>query len=74
MCIIDDCHYQNVPVVKFALTKVQTESYLRVEPEGAAVAVLSGEYFNRTISQWEPLIEDWGLVSVWRRGCGIVVS
>ena len=60
VCIIDDCHYQNVPVVKFNVIKVQAQNYLHEEPRGELVAVLSGEYFNRTISQWEPLVEDWG--------------
>ena len=60
VCVIDDCHFQNVPLARMTAKKLQLEQYLRVDPEGAAVAVLAAEYFNRTISQWEPLLEEWG--------------
>ena len=64
VCVIDDCHFQNVPFVRVTAKKLQLEHYLRSDPDGAAVVVLAAEYFNRTILHWEPLLEEWGWVGL----------
>ena len=74
VCVIDDCHFQNVPLARVTAKKLQLEHYLRADPEGAAVAVLTTEYFNRTISHWEPLLEEWGWVGLSGEGWGFVGS
>ena len=58
MCLIDDCVNHDVPLLDLTLTAVQAQHDL-LERKGKATTVLSGDYYNRNISAWEPVLEPW---------------
>ena len=62
VCLIDDCVSRDVPLFDFTLAELRAEHDLLVEKKGRAQAVFSGEYYNRNISAWEPVIEPWRCV------------
>ena len=64
VCLIDDCVSRDVPLFDFTLAQLQAEHDLLVEKKGRAAAIFSGEYYNRNISAWEPVIEPWRCVCV----------
>jgi len=49
----------DVPLLDLTLSALQAQHDLLVEKKGRAVATLSGEYYNRNISAWEPVLEPW---------------
>lgn len=59
VCLIDDCVNHDVPLLDLTLSALQAQHDLLVEKKGRAVATLSGEYYNRNISAWEPVLEPW---------------
>ncbi len=59
MCLIDDCVNRDVPLLDFSLSQLQAEHDLLVQRKGSATAIFSGEYYNRNISAWEPVVEPW---------------
>lgn len=62
MCLIDDCVNRDVPLLDFTLTELHAEHDLLLEKKGKATSVFSGEYYNRNISSWEPMVEPWRYV------------
>lgn len=59
VCLIDDSVNRDVPLFDVSLTSVQVEHDLLTANEGKAMATLAGDYYNRNISAWEPVVEPW---------------
>ncbi len=60
MCLIDDCVDNDVPLLDFSLVDLQAEHDLAEEGKrGRARALFAGDYYNRHISAWEPVLESW---------------
>lgn len=58
-CLIDDSLDHDVPLVELTLTGVQAEHPLAGGGVGSAIATLSFDSYNRSISAWEPIVEPW---------------
>ena len=59
VCLIDDCINRDVPLLDFSLSNFLAEHMLREEKRGRAKGNFAGDYYNRNISAWEPIIEPW---------------
>ncbi|PIK58868.1 putative vacuolar protein sorting-associated protein 13D-like [Apostichopus japonicus] len=59
ICLIDDCGDSDVPLLELSLQNLDIFQKLLQNLEGRAYGVLSGDYYNRAISGWEPFIEPW---------------
>lgn len=59
VCVIDDCVDHDVPLLEFSLVDIQAEHDFLPARKGRARAVFSGDYYNRHISAWEPVVESW---------------
>ena len=60
MCLIDDCVDHDIPLLEFSLASLQVEHHLAEDVrQGKARALFAGEYYNRHISAWEPVLEAW---------------
>ena len=59
VCLIDDCVNHDMPLLDFSLSHLRAEHDLLIEKKGRATADFSGEYYNRNISAWEPVVEPW---------------
>ncbi len=59
VCLIDDCVDHDVPLLDFSLADIQAEHNFLGMRKGRARAVFAGDYYNRLISAWEPVLEPW---------------
>ena len=59
VCLIDDCINRDVPLLDFSLSDLQAEHVLKDKSRGKAQANFAGDYYNRNITAWEPVIEPW---------------
>ena len=59
VCLIDDCVNRDVPLLDFSLVDFQAEHHLMTAKQGRARGVFAGDYYNRNISAWEPVVEQW---------------
>jgi len=60
VCLIDDCVDNDVPLLDFSLADLQLDHALSDETKhGKARAIFAGDYYNRHISAWEPVLESW---------------
>ena len=59
LCLIDDCFNRDVPLLDFTLSDAQVHHYMQEPFNGQLHAKLMGEYYNRNISAWEPMVEPW---------------
>ena len=59
VCLIDDCQDADVPLVELGFSGVNFN--LRLDPsiEGKATFQIAADYYNRALSGWETLIEQW---------------
>ncbi|CAH1798376.1 unnamed protein product [Owenia fusiformis] len=64
-CVIDDCKDADVPLLELAFTNIYILQKLHGLWEGKANIKLSGDYYNRSLSGWEPFIETWGCQFDW---------
>ncbi|XP_053397933.1 intermembrane lipid transfer protein VPS13D-like isoform X2 [Mercenaria mercenaria] len=64
LCLIDDCQDADVPLIQLNFFGID----LKYEPgrEGKAGFKIAGDYYNRTLSGWEPLIEQWRCHAQWK--------
>ena len=62
MCLIDDCSNNDIPLLNFTVNELRAVHSLISKHKGKATAVLCGDYYNRSISAWEPVIEPWRYV------------
>ncbi|KAL4233287.1 Vacuolar protein sorting-associated protein 13D [Mactra antiquata] len=64
LCLIDDCQDADIPLVELNFYGMN----LKYEPgkEGKAGFQITGDYYNRTLAGWEPLIEQWRCHAQWK--------
>lgn len=74
ICVIDDCKDADVPLLELSLTHlelVQDINFKEASPlsrnirEGHLKTVLGSDYYNRGLSGWEPIIEQWKCEANW---------
>lgn len=66
VCIIDDCGDSDVPLLEISLAELNLHQIVPgmhagvdVHSQGYLQCVLAGDYYNRELSGWEPVIEPW---------------
>ncbi|KAM6240877.1 intermembrane lipid transfer protein VPS13D isoform 4-T4 [Porphyrio hochstetteri] len=67
ICFIDDCMDCDVPLAELTFSRLNFLQHLRANPEGYAYFTLSGDYYNRELSGWEPFIEPWPCSVSWQQ-------
>uniref|UniRef100_A0A670ZLE6 Vacuolar protein sorting 13 homolog D n=1 Tax=Pseudonaja textilis TaxID=8673 RepID=A0A670ZLE6_PSETE len=67
ICFIDDCMDCDVPLAELTFSRLNFLQHLRASPEGYAHFTLSGDYYNRELSGWEPFVEPWPCSVFWQR-------
>ncbi|XP_053136918.1 intermembrane lipid transfer protein VPS13D isoform X2 [Hemicordylus capensis] len=67
ICFIDDCMDCDVPLAELTFSSLNFLKHLRATPEGYAHFTLSGDYYNRELSGWEPFIEPWPCCVSWQQ-------
>ncbi|XP_033375195.1 vacuolar protein sorting-associated protein 13D isoform X3 [Parus major] len=67
ICFIDDCMDCDVPLAELTFSRLNFLQHLRTSPEGYAHFTLSGDYYNRELSGWEPFIEPWPCSVSWQQ-------
>ncbi|XP_059722821.1 intermembrane lipid transfer protein VPS13D isoform X2 [Haemorhous mexicanus] len=67
ICFIDDCMDCDVPLAELTFSCLNFLQHLRTSPEGYARFTLSGDYYNRELSGWEPFIEPWPCSVSWQQ-------
>ncbi|XP_042687544.1 vacuolar protein sorting-associated protein 13D isoform X3 [Centrocercus urophasianus] len=67
ICFIDDCMDCDVPLAELTFSRLNFLQHLRANPEGSAHFTLSGDYYNRELSGWEPFIEPWPCSVSWQQ-------
>lgn len=67
ICFIDDCMDCDVPLAELTFSRLNFLQHLRANPEGCARFTLSGDYYNRELSGWEPFIEPWPCSVSWQQ-------
>ncbi|XP_077970761.1 intermembrane lipid transfer protein VPS13D-like isoform X2 [Styela clava] len=85
ICLIDDCADCDVPLAELAVRSLSAEQNLSFpDPEqigpvpicyaGKAHFILSGDYYNRMLSLWEPYLEPWRCGLKWNYITGSTLS
>ena len=64
-CIIDDCKDADVPLLELYLCSLNLKH--GIQGTGEASYNISGSYYNRLLSSWEPFMEPWKCHFNWRR-------
>ncbi|KAJ3643178.1 hypothetical protein Zmor_025903 [Zophobas morio] len=74
ICIIDDCGDSDVPLLELSYAELNLHQLLPefdikdpVYPQGTLECVLTGDYYNRVLSGWEPIIEPWKCKISWEK-------
>ncbi|XP_012887376.1 PREDICTED: vacuolar protein sorting-associated protein 13D [Dipodomys ordii] len=67
ICLIDDCMDCDVPLAELTFSRLNFLQHVRTSPEGYAHFTLSGDYYNRALSGWEPFIEPWPCSVSWQQ-------
>ncbi|EDL29728.1 mCG140286, isoform CRA_b [Mus musculus] len=67
ICFIDDCMDCDVPLAELTFSRLNFLQHIRTNPEGFAHFTLSGDYYNRALSGWEPFIEPWPCSVSWQQ-------
>ncbi|XP_029801769.1 vacuolar protein sorting-associated protein 13D [Suricata suricatta] len=67
VCFIDDCMDCDVPLAELTFSRLSFLQHIRTSPEGYAHFTLSGDYYNRALSGWEPFIEPWPCSVSWQQ-------
>ncbi|RZC42308.1 vacuolar protein sorting-associated protein 13D [Asbolus verrucosus] len=74
ICIIDDCGDSDVPLLELSFSQLNLHQLLPefdirdpVYPQGSLECVLAGDYYNRVLSGWEPIIEPWKCKIGWEK-------
>lgn len=82
ICVIDDCMDADVPLLELSLSELevtQDTAEMRssasltgggVFKAGALKGTFASDYYNRSLSGWEPLIEPWKFNSSWSYSLG----
>ncbi|XP_053338052.1 intermembrane lipid transfer protein VPS13D isoform X1 [Clarias gariepinus] len=67
ICFIDDCLDCDVPLAELTFSRLSVLQRIGSTLEGKASFSLSGDYYNRELSGWEPFIEPWPCVLDWQQ-------
>ncbi|XP_058265238.1 intermembrane lipid transfer protein VPS13D isoform X3 [Hemibagrus wyckioides] len=67
ICFIDDCLDCDVPLAELTFSRLSVLQRIGSTQEGKASFILSGDYYNRELSGWEPFIEPWPCVLNWQQ-------
>ncbi|XP_041130652.1 vacuolar protein sorting-associated protein 13D-like isoform X3 [Polyodon spathula] len=67
ICFIDDCLDCDVPLAEITFSRLYFLQRMGSNPEGTASFTLSGDYYNRELSGWEPFIEPWPCSVTWQQ-------
>ncbi|KAJ8370962.1 hypothetical protein SKAU_G00109900 [Synaphobranchus kaupii] len=67
ICFIDDCLDCDVPLAELTFSRLYILQRIGSTPEGNASFTLSGDYYNRELSGWEPFIEPWPCFLNWQQ-------
>ncbi|XP_065141972.1 intermembrane lipid transfer protein VPS13D isoform X2 [Paramisgurnus dabryanus] len=67
ICFIDDCLDCDVPLAELTFSRLSVLQRIGSLEEGKASFTLSGDYYNRELSGWEPFIEPWPCFLNWQR-------
>ncbi|XP_052031847.1 LOW QUALITY PROTEIN: intermembrane lipid transfer protein VPS13D [Apodemus sylvaticus] len=67
ICFIDDCMDCDVPLAELTFSRLNFLQHVRTNSEGYAHFTLSGDYYNRALSGWEPFIEPWPCSVSWQQ-------
>lgn len=66
ICIIDDCGDSDVPLLEVSLSDLELRQVIpKLDVNNPAPSCaylhcsLAGNYYNRVLSGWEPIIEPW---------------
>lgn len=66
LCVIDDCRDADVPLLEVGVQSLELVQNC-VENSGTAECMLSGDYYNRALSGWEPFLEPWRCTTTWQK-------
>nr|XP_023697192.1 vacuolar protein sorting-associated protein 13D isoform X3 [Paramormyrops kingsleyae] len=67
ICFIDDCLDCDVPLAELTFSRLYVLQRIGSTQEGNASFTLSGDYYNRELSGWEPFIEPWSCSLIWQQ-------
>ncbi|CAN2388149.1 Vacuolar protein sorting 13 homolog D (S. cerevisiae) [Pristimantis euphronides] len=67
ICFIDDCMDCDVPLAEITVARLNFFQHLVSNPDGSAEFTLSGDYYNRELSGWEPFVEPWPCSIFWQQ-------
>ncbi|XP_076848119.1 LOW QUALITY PROTEIN: intermembrane lipid transfer protein VPS13D [Brachyhypopomus gauderio] len=67
ICFIDDCLDCDVPLAEITFSRLSVLQRIGSTQEGRGSFTLSGDYYNRELSGWEPFVEPWPCVLNWQR-------
>ena len=64
VCIIDDCKDADVPLLEVMLQQLNLKH--EYDGNGKAASTMTGSYYNRALSSWEPFLEPWKCNLLWK--------
>ncbi|KAI3356825.1 hypothetical protein L3Q82_003332 [Scortum barcoo] len=67
ICFIDDCLDCDIPLAELTFSRLYVLQRIGSTQEGNASFALSGDYYNRELSGWEPFIEPWPCFLSWQQ-------
>ncbi|XP_041656068.1 vacuolar protein sorting-associated protein 13D isoform X2 [Cheilinus undulatus] len=67
ICFIDDCLDCDIPLAELTFSRLYVLQRIGSTQEGNASFALSGDYYNRELSGWEPFIEPWPCSLSWQQ-------
>ncbi|KAM4737865.1 intermembrane lipid transfer protein VPS13D isoform 3-T3 [Anableps anableps] len=67
ICFIDDCLDCDIPLAELTFSRLNVLQRIGSTQEGNASFTLSGDYYNRELSGWEPFIEPWPCLLSWQQ-------
>ncbi|XP_037336994.2 intermembrane lipid transfer protein VPS13D isoform X1 [Pungitius pungitius] len=67
ICLIDDCLDCDIPLAELTFSRLYVLQRIGSTQEGKASFTLSGDYYNRELSGWEPFIEPWPCSLSWQQ-------
>uniref|UniRef100_A0A4W3GI10 Vacuolar protein sorting 13 homolog D n=1 Tax=Callorhinchus milii TaxID=7868 RepID=A0A4W3GI10_CALMI len=67
ICLIDDCMDCDVPLAELTFSRLYFLQRVGTNTGGSAHFTLSGDYYNRELSGWEPFVEPWTCFLSWQQ-------
>ncbi|KAM6924954.1 intermembrane lipid transfer protein VPS13D [Xenentodon cancila] len=67
ICFIDDCLDCDIPLAELTFTRLYVLQRIGSTQEGNSSFSLSGDYYNRELSGWEPFLEPWPCFLSWQQ-------